>query len=282
MKKSIALLSLALGLLSTTAAFAQLELPRSSPKAMVMQQVGLTDVTIAYNSPGVKGRKVWGDLVPYGQVWRTGANEATTITFSTEVKIAGKSIAAGTYGLFTIPGEKEWTVIVNKGAKQWGAYEYKQDDDVLRFPVAPREAAMSERMTFSFANTTTDATEVTLAWEKLAISFPLQVDVVGKVVADARAAIAGAKSDDWRTPLRAANFCLDNNVHLDEARQWAAKSLAAQETMYGYLAQARFAALDGKKAEAIALATKGIEVGKKSDPKIDTAMAERLIAEWKK
>jgi len=282
MKKLASVLSFALALCLSGAAFADLELPRPSPKATVMQQVGLTEVTIAYSSPAVKGRKIWGDLVPFGKVWRTGANEATTITFSTDVTLGGKTLAAGTYGLFTLPGEKEWLVVVNQGAKQWGAYEYKQEDDVLRFAVTPQAAPMTERMTFSFVNTTTDATDVTLTWEKLAIAFPLKVDVNGKALADSRAAIAAAKPDDWRTAYRAAAYCLDNNLNLAEAREWVAKSLAVKETMYNLLAKARFAALDGKKAEAIALATKAIEVGKKADPKADTAPAEHLLAEWKK
>jgi hypothetical protein len=264
-------------------AFAQqLELPRPSPKATVSQVVGLTDVTIAYCRPGVKGRTIWGDLVPYGQVWRTGANEATTITFSTDVTVAGKQVPAGTYGLFTIPGKDAWTVILNKGAKQWGAYEYKQAEDFVRFTVAPQAAPFAERMTFSFPDTTMDATEVALHWEKVQISFPVKVDVNTRVIADARAAIAAAKPDDWRTPLRAGVYCLDNNVNLDEARRWIGTSLAAKETMYGLMAKARFAALDGNKAEAIALAKKAIEVGKAATPPNDTAPVERLLAEWTK
>jgi len=261
-------------------AFAQLDLPRLSPKATVSQTVGLTDVTIAYCRPGVRGRTIWGDLVPFGQVWRTGANEATTITFSTDVSVEGHAIAAGTYGLFTVPGKDEWTVILNKGAQQWGAYEYKQEEDILRFAVKPQPAEFSERMTFSFPNTTMDSTEVALHWEKVRVAFTVKVDVVNRVLAAARTAIPAAKPDDWRTPLRAATFCLDNNVNLDEAKGWMERSLAVKETMYGLLAKARFAALAGDKAGAIALAKKAMEVGKAADPNADTGTAERLIAEW--
>lgn len=260
----------------------QLDLPRPSPKATVSQVVGLTDVTIAYCRPGVKGRMIWGDLVKYGEVWRTGANEATTITFSTDVAVAGNPVPAGTYGLFTIPGTGEWTVILNKGATQWGAYEYKQAEDLVRFAVKPQAAPFTERMTFSFPNTTMDATDVALAWEKVQISFPVKVDVNSKVIADARAAIAAAKPDDWRTPLRAGVYCLDNNINLDEARGWVGKSLAARETMYGLMAKARFAALDGNTTEAIAVIKKAIEVGKAATPPNDIAPAERLLAEWTK
>ncbi len=260
----------------------QLDLPRPSPKATVSQVVGLTDVTIAYCRPGVKGRTIWGDLVKYGEVWRTGANEATTITCSTDVTVAGNPVPAGTYGLFTIPATAEWTVILNTGAKQWGSYEYKQAEDLVRFAVKVQAMPFTERMTFSFPNTTMDSTEVALAWEKVQISFPVKVDVNSKVIADARAAIAAAKPDDWRTPLRAAVHCLDNSVNLDEARGWVGKSLAAKETMYGLMAKARFAALDGNKTEAISVIKKAIEVGKAATPPNDTAPAERLLAEWTK
>jgi hypothetical protein len=272
--------ALALAVTVSATAFAQLEVPRPSPKATVSQVVGLSDVSIAYCRPGVKGRVIWGDLVPYDQVWRTGANEATTITFSTDVAIEGHAVPAGTYGLFTIPGKDTWTVIINKGATQWGAYEYKADQDVLRFSVKPQASEFTERMTFSFPNTTMDGTDVTLTWESLRISFAIKVDVVSRVLGDARKTMGQLKADDWRTPLRAATFCLDNNVNLEEAQGWAEKSLAAKETMYGLVAKARFTALGGDKAGAITLAKKAIEVGRAADPDADTAVAERLISEW--
>jgi len=263
-------------------AFAQLDLPRPSPKATVSQQVGVTDVSIAYCRPGVKGREIWGSLVPYGEVWRTGANEATTITFSTDVTVQGTPVAAGTYGLFTLPGKDEWTVIFNKGAKLWGAYDYKKEDDVLRFTVKPQAAPFEERMTFSFPNTTTDSTDVTLNWEKLQVSFTVKVDVIGKVLGDARKAMTERKTDDWRTPARAAMFCADNNVNLDEAIGWADTAIATNANYYGYFTKARLLAAKGQKADAVALAKKAIEVGKAADPPADVAPAERFLAEHSK
>jgi len=255
----------------------QLDLPRPSPKATVTQTVGLTDVTILYCRPSVRGRAIWGGLVPYDQVWRTGANEATTITFADDVTIEGTKLPAGTYGLFTIPGKDEWTVIFNKGAKQWGAYEYKQADDVLRIKVKPQATEFHELLTFAFPVVTTESATVAIVWEKLAVLFTIKVDTVDKVLAAARKAI-----DDWRLPYRAATFCLDNNVNLAEARGWMDKSIAMKETMYNLAGKARFLALDGKKADAIALAKKAIAVGKTADPKADTAMVDNLIKEWEK
>jgi Protein of unknown function (DUF2911) len=173
-------------------------------------------------------------------------------------------------------------VIFNKGAKQWGAYEYKQADDVLRIKVTPHAADTQELLTFTFPSVSTESASVAIVWEKLAVPFTIKVDTNTKVLAAARKAIADAKPDDWRTSYRAAAFCLDNNVNLDEARTWLAKSAAVKETMYNLAGQARFLALDGKKAEAIALAKKAITVGKAADAKTDTAMVDNLITEWQK
>ena len=255
----------------------QLDLPRPSPKATVSQTVGLTDVTITYCRPSVKGRVIWGGLVPYDQVWRTGANEATTITFAEDVTVGGTKLPAGTYGLFTIPGKDEWTVIFNKGAKQWGAYEYKQDQDVLRLKVTPHPDEFRELLTIWFPAVSTESATVAISWEKLTVPFTVNVDTVNKVLAAARRSI-----DDWRVPYRAATFCLDNNVNLTEARAWMDRSIAMKETMYNLAGKARFLALDGKKADAVALAKKAIAVGKAADPKADTAMVDNLIKEWEK
>jgi len=260
----------------------QLDLPRPSPKATVTQTVGLTDVTIAYCRPSVRGRAIWGGLVPYDQVWRTGANEATTITFADDVTIEATTLPAGTYGLFTVPGKDEWTVVFNKGAKQWGAYEYKQAEDALRIKAKPQPAEFHEVMTFSFPAVSTESAQVALAWEKLQVSFTFKVDTINKVLAASRKAVADAKPDDWRTPYRAAAFCLDNNVNAADAKAWLAKSVAVKETMYNLSGQARMLAMEGKKADAIALAKKAIAVGKTADAKADTSMVDNLIKEWEK
>ncbi|MFI5143640.1 MAG: DUF2911 domain-containing protein [Thermoanaerobaculales bacterium] len=277
----LAVVAVALGSVAAPA-LAQLDLPRPSPKATVVQTVGVTDVTIAYCRPSVRGRVIWGGLVPYDQVWRTGANEATTITFTDEVSIEGTALPAGTYGLFTIPGKDEWTVIFNKGAKQWGAYDYKQADDVLRVKVKPQAAAFAVVMTLSFPAVAIDSVTVALNWEKLEVPFTVHVATVPKVLAAARKAVAEAKPDDWRTPYRAAVFCLDNNVGLDEAKAWIDKSVAIKETMANLSAKARLLALQGQKADAIAMAKKAIQVGKAADPKADTSTVDKLIADWEK
>jgi hypothetical protein len=265
---------------ATTAA--AVEYPRVSTKATVTQVVGVTDVTINYCRPSVRGRAIWGSLVPFDKVWRTGANEATTITFGDEITVGDAKLPAGTYGLFTIPGREEWTIVFNKGAKQWGAFNYNAADDVLRVKVKPQANSFTELMTFAFTSVGATSAEVTLTWEKLRVAFTLKVDTVGKLLPQARAAVAEAKPDDLRTPLSAAIFCLDNNVNLDEAGTWIEKSLAVKETPYGVVAKARLLAAKGQKTEAIATAKRGIASAKAADPNSDTAWIEALIAEWAK
>jgi hypothetical protein len=177
-------MALAAGLLSAVtigAALAQQQQqrqgPRPSPNATVSQTVGLTEVTIKYSRPGVKNREIWGKLVPYGQVWRTGANENTTIKFSTPVKINGHELPAGTYGVQTIPTATEWTIIFSKDSNEWGAFTYKQADDALRIQAKPQPAEFRERMAFDFEDMTDNAAKVVLHWEKLKVSFNIEVDV---------------------------------------------------------------------------------------------------------
>lgn len=151
-----------------------IHLPRSSPRAAVTQAVGRGETRIAYGRPAVKERKVWGGLVPYGRVWRAGANEATTVTFSQEVKIEGQALAAGTYTFFVIPGETEWTAILNRAPRQWGAFDYNPALDALRFKVKPEEGPQAEYVTYSIEPEGKNGATVSLAWEKKRISFRLE------------------------------------------------------------------------------------------------------------
>lgn len=148
---------------------------RISPKAEVMQQVGLTDVSIVYSRPGVKGRTVWGKLVPLDAVWRAGANEATKIIFSTDVTIEGKKLKKGSYSFFTIPGAKEWTLIFNKVSEQWGAFEYNESEDALRVKVKTEKGNWQEWLTYTITKTNDTSAVIRLEWEKLKIPFKVEV-----------------------------------------------------------------------------------------------------------
>jgi hypothetical protein len=150
---------------------------RVSPKASISQTVGFTDVTISYSRPGVKGRKIWGDLVPYDKVWRAGANEATKITFSTDVMIEGKRLSAGSYGFFAVPGKNEWTLIFNKVADQWGAFEYNEAQDVLRINVNPEKNSFTEWLRYGITKTSDSAAVISLEWDKLKVPFKIEVKI---------------------------------------------------------------------------------------------------------
>ena len=167
----------------------QLDLPRPSPNASVSQTVGVTEITIKYSRPGVKGRQIWGKLVPYGEVWRTGANENTTIKFSTPVKVDGHELPAGIYGLQTIPTAGDWTVIFSKDADEWGAFSYKQEDDALRIQAKPQPAEFRERMAFDFDDVTDTPAKVVLHWEKLKVPFTVEVDTPKLVAAKVKKAV---------------------------------------------------------------------------------------------
>ncbi|HSP06409.1 MAG TPA: DUF2911 domain-containing protein [Acidobacteriota bacterium] len=275
--KSFIALAVLLGIASL--AIAQVDIPRVSPKASVSQVIGLTEVKITYSRPGVKNRTIWGGLVPYDKVWRTGANEATTFTTSTDVKVEGQPLTAGTYALFTIPGKTEWTIIFNKTADQFGAFEYKQDQDVLRVKVKPDTASPQEWMGFAFQNLSLDSADVVLRWEKLQVKFGIQVDTANKVFASCRSAMAGLKADDSRTPYRCANFALDNKGDEKEAMAWLEKSLSIKEDFFNLELKANTLAKAGKKAEALEAAKKALTLTK-DVPEEDVAGLKKKVEEW--
>lgn len=229
-------------------------LPQVSQGASVKQTIGLNDVTITYSRPGVKGRKIWGGLVPYGSVWRTGANAATTIQFSEDVLVEGQPLPAGTYSLHTIPGEKEWTLIINKESNQWGSYSYDAAKDAVRVKVTPMPGPPQEWMQFRFEDLSNNSARVALAWENLQVPFTIKnaVDTNTKVVGMLRDSIAKAKPDEWQPYYRGGNYLVQNKVYLDDARAWLDKAIAINPTPATHYAKARYYDATGRTKEAIA------------------------------
>jgi hypothetical protein len=257
-----------------------LNLPRPSPNATVSQLVGVTKISLQYSSPGIKDRKIWGELVPYGEVWRTGANENTTITFSTPVKIGGKELPAGIYGLQTIPTEGDWTVIFSKDADEWGAFSYKPENDALRIQVKPQNvAAPLERMAFTFEDTTDTSTKVVLRWEKLRVPFQIDVDTPTLAVNAAKDAVR------WQTPFQAANYCIQNNTCLDEAGRWLDASIALQENFANLRAKAMLLAKKNDTKGAAAYGEKALAAAKTAQQPPNAQQVkdlEGMVADWKK
>lgn len=236
-------------LLATTAAFGQVRSPRPSPGAKLTQTVGLTDITINYSRPGVKNRKIWGDLVPYDKVWRTGANEATTISFSDDVWINGQKLAKGMYSLHTIPTTGDWTIIFNSVADQWGSYSYDETKDTLRVTAKPETADFREWMGFEVPEMTTDTAKIVLRWEKVAVPFTVDTKSTERTMTGFK----NAMQPDWRTPYMAANFAFDNKgVATDaEMNAWIEQSLKINQNIGNLWLRARMAERAGNKADAI-------------------------------
>lgn len=241
-----------------------LKFPQASPPASLKQQVGITDIDIAYSRPSMKGRQVFGGLVPYDQVWRTGANSAPKVTFSTDVKLNGAAVPAGTYELFTIPGRDEWTIIVHKNMSQWGAYSYDAANDIVRFkakPVATEKPI--ETFSIGFNDLRDESATLYLAWEKTRVPVQVTVDVKGVLVPQIEAALAAEGS---RKPyFQAAMFYFDHNVDLKKAGEWMDAAIAQRPDMFwAHYHRARLHAATGNKDAARASAQKSIEVAKQA------------------
>lgn len=272
---------LAVAILAGASSGADLKLPRPSQKAQVMQTVGLTDVTITYSRPGVKGRVIWGELVPYDKVWRTGANEATSIAFSTDVKVDGHPLKAGTYSIHTIPAKDEWTVIFNTEAELWGSYAYNDSADALRIKVRPQPHEFTEWMQFSLPAIASEKATIALDWENLRVPFEIEVNTIDQGLANARTAMASLAPDDQTTAFRCASFAFQNNVAPAEAMEWVDKSIAIKETWLNLRLKAEMMAKEGRMKDAIAYGERAIAKGKVDAPVDEVAKIEKQVTEWK-
>jgi hypothetical protein len=267
--------------LAAVAAPALAQPPRPSPKASVSQVVGLTELAISYSSPGVKGRPIWGALVPYEQVWRTGANEATTLEASTDVMVEGKPLAAGTYALFTIPHPDRWTVVFNKQAEQWGAFNHDKAQDVLSVDVKPAAAPFAERMSFGFHDTTDSGTTLVLAWEKLAVPMKITIDTPTIALARAEQELAGEPKPS--ALIGWARWLQQNDLAAGKALAWVQRATATPDgakSYWGRAVEARLLAKAGKKAEARAAAAAAMPLAETApDVAVAKADAEKLRQE---
>lgn len=289
------------------ATFAQVRLPRPSPKASVMQTIGVTDITITYSRPGVKGRKIWGDplpgqkatgeatldnqnerpkdavIVPYGHVWRTGANEATMFVVTDDVLINGQKLPAGSYSLHTIPNKDEWTIVFNGTANQWGSFSYDPAKDTLRVKAKPQMVAENQEwLEYTIEPVSEDSAKVNIRWEKISVPFTVVIpDVNASTFSKLKTAVSEAKPDDWRTPMQAGNWLMNNTISEDDAQgmAWLDQSIKVKETFQNLAAKTNALYKSGKKEEAFALGAKAVERGKAD--KVDTAGFEKRLADMK-
>jgi hypothetical protein len=308
-RNSVSLFVVLFVLCCAGAAFAQPVTPRPSQMASVMQRIGVTDVTITYSRPGVKGRQIWGDppagwaatakgeatldnqnerpkgvpIVPYGHVWRTGANEATTFVVTDDVLINGQKLAAGSYSLHTIPNKDEWTIVFNGTANQWGSFNYDPAKDTLRVKTKPVWLNESEEwLTYSFDPVGDDSAQVNIRWEKINVPFTIKVpDVAATTLARLKTTVANAKADDWLLPMQAGNYLLNNKDTADDAlgMEWLERSIKVKETFRNLVSKANALYKLGKKDEAVAVGEQAIQRGKTD--KVDTSAFEKRLADMK-
>jgi tetratricopeptide (TPR) repeat protein len=250
-------------LIVASAAHAQsavLDLPRQSQHAIITQRIGITDITINYHRPMVNGRKIWDSLVPYGQVWRAGANENTTIAFSDPVTIEGKPLDKGTYGLHMIPAENEWTVIFSRNSTSWGSFAYNQAEDALRVNVKPQPTEPHEALAYDFDQLTPNSAVVTMRWEKIAVPFKVGVDVNPIVAKSLHNQLRGLAQYTWEGWDDAANYLLDNKVDLNEALSYEDKSIQNEERFDNLVTKSRILDALGRKDEAATTKNKAMAV----------------------
>jgi tetratricopeptide (TPR) repeat protein len=260
------------------AASAQLKIPAPSPTQTIKQDFGMSSVELIYSRPAMKGRNVFGDLVPWNKVWRTGANNATRLKFNDDVVIGGQALKAGEYALYTVPAENEWEIIINKGSANWGT-NYKMEDDVFRVKVKPvklNEAV--ETFTMQFANVKPTSTDLQIMWDRTAVSVPITTDIDKKIMAQ----INDAMNKDSRPYFQSAMYYMETGKDLNQAIQWFDKGIELNpKAFWMYHQKANALAKQGKKAEARAVATRSIELAREAKNDDYVALNEKLIATLK-
>ncbi|MFB9862097.1 DUF2911 domain-containing protein [Rufibacter immobilis] len=242
-----------------------LKLPQASPRAHLTYTIGVTDVTINYGAPGVKNREVWGKLVPYGQVWRAGANEATSIKFSTEVRISQETIPAGTYTLYVLPVDSaNWTLILSKQKGLWGTDGYDPKEDFIRLPFSPQTAPFQETLEYSIKDITTNSGRLHLHWANKKLVVPILVETHKQTMNQIKDSLSIASPTDWTVYALAVNYLILQNTDHEQALQWVNKSIEMEENFYNVWLKAKLLAQKNEYMEALELNKKAQKLGKKS------------------
>ena len=242
-----------------------LSIPLKSQRAAVSQTIGLTDITIIYHRPLVGGRVIWDSLVPYGKVWRTGANMNTTITFSDPVRIDGKPLDRGTYGLHMIPAADEWTVIFSKNSTSWGSFTYDQTEDALRIRVRPKKSDMHEALTYEFDDLAPSSAIVELLWEKIAVPFTVSVDVHAVALASLRNQLRMLARYTWLSWNDAANYLLNEKIALDTALAYADTSITNEDRYENEMTRSKILTALNRQADADLAQRKALDLGTPSE-----------------
>jgi hypothetical protein len=261
---------------------AQIRLPEPSPQATVSQEIGISTVTISFHRPGVKGRTIWGGLVPWNAIWRLGANEATTIELSHAATIDGHAVDAGKYAIFAIPGREKWTLVLNSRSEQWGAYFHDPSRDVLRFEVKPVAAPFEEWMKFAIDPVADDTLEAAMHWERLRVPFRIRFPVRKMVWDDIDRVLRDPARASWDDFHTAARYALTTGERLDEAMKWIDRSMEKEESFWNYELKARLLHARGERTEAFAQMGRAIATAEGKAPKEYIEGLHKSLAEWKK
>jgi hypothetical protein len=237
-----------------------LDLPDASQRAEISQRIGLTNITIDYHRPLVKDRKIWGGLIPYGTVWRAGADENTTITFSDPVQVEGKPLDKGTYGLHMIPTADEWTIIFSKNSTSWGSFTYDEKEDALRVTVKPKTADFHNALTYEFDQLQPDSAVVQMAWDKVAVPFTVSVDVHDLVEASLKKQLRNLPQYTWISWDDAANYLLAEKINLDDALKYANRSIQLEDRFENEMTKSQVLAALNRKDDADAAQKKALSL----------------------
>ncbi|GAB3657580.1 DUF2911 domain-containing protein [Echinicola sediminis] len=273
-----AFIMLLMTFVSTSLIAQQIQMPQASPAASVSQKVGLTDVKVEYSRPSVKGRKIFGTLVPYGEVWRTGANASTKISFSDDVTLNGNKVPAGTYAFYVIPNKKEWTVILSDNLELWGSIGYNPEHDVVRFNVpAEKSKEFYETMEISFNDLTNSGASLNLNWEKSGIELDIETAVEPVVLSQIQEMVIDQNSDNPGLLYQAASFYYSIDKDLDTAHGWIKKSVSADPKYWTMHLKAKIEDKLGLKEEAIKTAELSKEMAQEAKNMDYVGLNERLI-----
>ena len=252
----------------TSPALAQapvLTLPEPSQQASITQRVGLTDLTVTFHRPAVRKRPIWGTVVPFGEVWRAGANENTVLTLSSSATIGGQQVPAGAYGVHMIPAKGDWTIILSKESTAWGSFFYDQKNDAARFTVTPRPAEHQEHLGYSFEDPTETGVSLVMRWEKLAVPIAIAVDTSAVVLESLRRELHGLPGFFWQSFARAANWAAQHNASLDEADAWADRAVSLNRNFTTLRAKALVAEKRGDAAAGASLRQEALTLANEAD-----------------
>ncbi len=271
--------TLAILLMAGMTAFAQqIQMPQASPSAKIAQKVGLTDVTVDYSRPSTKGRKIFGELVPFGEVWRTGANGATIISFSTDVEIDGKKVPQGQYAIYSIPGKSEWTIILSKDTKLWGTIGYDPKNDLMRFQVELNKLSrVYETFEISFNNMTDTGADLSIKWDQTRIDFRIVTQVDAIVMAQIKELVLDKNATDATLLYSAANYYFTNQKDIPLAYTWITKSVESDPKYWTVHLKAKIELALGMKTEALESAKRSKELAIEAKNPDYVSLNDRLI-----